>query len=258
MDTIDTAADATALAFESAANATAIAIAASTTASEEAAAAFKGEIETKMAVAADNTEDGLLTNSVAIADVSDAVSALDIAKSAELATLSATVDKIQLNLLGTTRAFAAVTCAKLYIAKKELPSGKYFIISPLDNSINEIWCQVQVDLHLSSAKKGSVMVSLGGDGSSKAAAAATCFGPLYTGGLKWVDTDADAENTENAKQMKCGEGHVAAFPRLSCKSIKMQYPNSRNGLYWVVGLSQAFLSEPKRVLLARRYVVVLP
>ena len=91
------------------------------------------------------------------------------------------------------------------------------------------------------------MVSLGGDGSSKAAAAATCFGPLLTGGLKWVDTDADAENTANAKQVKCGEGLVTAFPGLSCKSIKMSYPLSRNGLYWVIGLSQAFLSKPKRV-----------
>ena len=180
----------------------------------------------------------------AIQTVKDSVSALDTSTSAEFTTISAefttmnaNIAKITQNLLGTTSGFAAETCGKLYIANKQLKSGKYYIISPLDKSINEVWCEV----------KGSVMVSLGGDGSTKAAAAAGCFAPLLTPGSKWVDSDADAENTGNAVVAKCGAGLVVKYPGISCKSIKIQYPASKNGLYYVIGLSKAFVKAPKRV-----------
>jgi hypothetical protein len=173
----------------------------------------------------------------AIQTVKDSVSALDTSTSAEFTTMNANIAKITQNLLGTTSGFAAETCGKLYIANKQLKSGKYYIISPLDKSINEVWCEV----------KGSVMVSLGGDGSTKAAAAAGCFAPLLTPGSKWVDSDADAENTGNAVVAKCGAGLEVKYPGISCKSIKIQYPESKNGLYYVVGLGKAFVKAPKRV-----------
>merc|ERR1712166_180756 len=112
-------------------------------------------------------------------------------------------------LVGTAVALPAANCGAIETARPGSPDGAYYIGNKL-----RVWC----------AKVGNSFVSLGGDGSTQALAGSSCFDvplPMYKPKdmKKWVDPDANAENTANAKKVVCEpklmvklvttDGHIA-------------------------------------------------
>merc|ERR1712166_1686063 len=139
-------------------------------------------------------------------------------------------------LVGTAVALPAANCGAIETARPGSPDGVYYIGNKL-----RVWC----------AKVGSSFVSLGGDGTTQALAAASCFGnPLIKAfapadNKKWVDPDATADNTANAKKIVCpGSGLIKTSAARTCKEIKINFKDSRNGIYWLNGRNQEFKSAP--------------
>jgi hypothetical protein len=106
------------------------------------------------------------------------------------------IKAITLALLGTSLQFPGDTCMAIKAAKPSATTGRYFIKSKVQSAPIEVWCG------------GSGFHSLGGDGTSKAAAVSTCDGFSKTDFEKtsskfWVDPDANADDTNNAKLTQC-------------------------------------------------------
>lgn len=80
-----------------------------------------------------------------------------------------------------------------------------------------------------------------------------CGGPCATAGFqcavsKVCELAADCANNLQCHNKKCGaDGLSKATAGKTCKSIKLQHPNTKNGVYWVVGPKDEFKSNPKQV-----------
>jgi len=98
-------------------------------------------------------------------------------------------------LLGSNSAMAADNCAAIKSAAP-LSSDNYYWIKN-QGAVVKVFCKVV----------SGNFVSMGGDGTSKASAAAGCEGHALVENndavSKWVDPDANAENTGNAVQKRC-------------------------------------------------------
>jgi len=125
------------------------------------------------------------------------------------------VDDIIDALLGSNSGMPADSCAKIKEAQDQAADGVYWIKS--QGSTVRVHCK----------KVGSAFVSMGGDGSSKAAAAADCEAHSLVenndADMKWIDPDANSENTANAVQKKC------VF--VSCREIKDHTKTTKSGVY---------------------------
>jgi len=142
-------------------------------------------------------------------------------------------------VMGTSDALPAANCAAILAAKKFSPDGAYWIGSV--SAPIQVWC----------AKVGGSFVSLGGDGSTKAKAAADCFAQPLVGAYnpsdqkKYIDPDANADNTNNAvKKMCAGNGLSKTSAARTCKEIKINFKTSKNGIYWLAGRNNELKSEP--------------
>jgi len=129
--------------------------------------------------------------------------------------VSDVVDGILDALLGSSSGMPADSCGALKKAQPPAKDGIYWMKS--QGSTVEVYC----------ATVKNVFVSLGGDGSSKAAAAASCEAhALITGNnadKQWIDPDANADNTANAAQKKCTYA--------TCKEIKDETKTTKDGVY---------------------------
>jgi len=139
-------------------------------------------------------------------------------------------------LVGTAAALPASSCGAIESVRKGSPDGPYFI-----GKGTRVWC----------AKVGSSFVSLGGDGSTQELAASSCFANPYissytpSDGKKWVDPDATADNTANAKKIVCpGNGLAKTSAARTCKEIRINFPTSKNGIYWLNGRNMELKSAP--------------
>ena len=113
---------------------------------------------------------------------------------------------------------AADNCAAIKSASP-LSSDNYYWIKN-QGAVVKVFCKVV----------SGNFVSMGGDGTSKASAAAGCEGHALVENndavSKWVDPDANAENTGNAVQKRC--------MLYTCKEIKDADPsNTKSGRYMV-------------------------
>jgi hypothetical protein len=137
----------------------------------------------------------------------------DVGKKVE--EVSKAVDKIMKTLLGTSSAMAADNCAAIKSAQSQV-SDDYFWIKNA-GTVVEVFCKLV----------NGNFVSMGGDGSSKAAASAGCEGHdlVANNGAdkKWIDPDANAENTGNAVQKVCSY--------MTCKEIKEKTGTTTSGKY---------------------------
>jgi len=101
-------------------------------------------------------------------------------------------------LMGLSAAVPAPNCGAIIAARPDALDGKYYIDSKYQTAPVNVHCR----------KVGSTFVSMGGDCSSKAAA---CHAFLNGGNYckdgepdkRWIDGDANAEDTGNAKQQQC-------------------------------------------------------
>ena len=101
-------------------------------------------------------------------------------------------------LMGLSSAVPAPNCGAIIAARPDSLDGQYYIDSKYQKSPVKVHCR----------KVGSTFVSMGGDCSSKAAA---CHAFLIGVNVcragepekRWIDGDANAEDTGNAKQQQC-------------------------------------------------------
>ena len=142
-------------------------------------------------------------------------------------------------VMGTSEALPAANCAAILAAKKFSPDGAYWIGSA--SAPIRVWC----------AKVGGSFVSLGGDGSTKANAASDCFAQQLVSDYspsdskKYIDPDANADNTNNAVKILCpGNGLTKNAAARTCKEIKINFKTSKNGIYWLNGRNMELKSEP--------------
>jgi hypothetical protein len=165
----------------------------------------------------------------------------DVVKTREAVTaVSESLKKTQNLLLGISPAFPASNCAAILSANSATKEGQFWITSKIDKKSIKVLCK----------KVGSAFVSMGGNGLSKGEAGAGCFGNPETNlviGSVWVDPDANAEDPSNAKLRTCGDGASKASPALTCKGIVKKFGPGSNGLFWVIGRNQEYLSAPFRV-----------
>lgn len=93
--------------------------------------------------------------------------------------------------------------------------------------------------------EGDDFVSLGGDGTTKERAAASCTAQKYiignTDTVKWIDPDGNADDTRNAQEVVCPDGKTKSKAAASCAEAKVAGGNS-DDYYWVT-----YGGNPRRV-----------
>lgn len=145
------------------------------------------------------------------------------------------LEKFNKVLEGTDKNLPAANCAAVKAARPHAADGAAWIKN--GNTIVQVWC---VD--------GK---SLGGSGETQAEAASDCFSnPLVSAynpkdGSKFIDPDADANDTSNAKKKNCpGNGLAKETSAKTCKEIKKNFKSAKNGVYWIHGRNDDFKSAP--------------
>lgn len=158
----------------------------------------------------------------AIKQVNNAMAALetkinnDVGK--QLETVSGVVDNIMKSLKGTAAGLPGASCDDISKAHgAAMKDGEYWIDSKYQTDSVLVFCQ----------KVGSKFVSMGGDGSNKANAAAGCEASSLVANneadKKWIDPDANAEDTGNAAEKVCSY--------MTCKDIKDKTKTTKSGVY---------------------------
>lgn len=134
-----------------------------------------------------------------------------------------TADLVTNALYGSLLQFPAENCGKIKETTKSAVGGVYFL--KVEKEIFQVVC----------ANVKDKFISLGGNGKTKASAAAGCNGnnlvQANNDAEKWIDPDADAENTENAKKVGC-VGISAASAAESCGHL-VKLGIKKSGTYFV-------------------------
>lgn len=138
----------------------------------------------------------------------------------KLSAVQVTVESIMKSLKGSSAVMAAESCSDIATSNggiANVADGMYWIKSKYQGTKVAVYCK----------KISNNFVSMGGDGSSKAAAAADCEGP---GGIadndadkKWIDPDANANDPSNAVNKVCSY--------MTCKEIKDKTKTTTSGKY---------------------------
>jgi len=177
------------------------------------------ETDIKIAKVGDDLKKGMAEVTASITtEVKPQIEALKTEVGGKVDKVEEVVGDILKALLGSNAAMAADNCAAIK-SVQPLASDDYFWIKNA-GAVVKVFCKVV----------SGKFVSMGGDGSSKAAAAAGCNGNVLAANnvaeTKWVDPDANAENTGNAVQKRC--------VLYTCKEIKDAEPgNTKSGTYTV-------------------------
>jgi len=135
-------------------------------------------------------------------------------------------------LVGTADSLPAANCAAIRATRSGSPDGAYFI--KINNKGVQVWC----------AREGNTMKSLGGDGSSADSSGTSCFSnPLIS-----AFSPADQKKFVNGKEVVCpGNGLSKTNAARTCKEIKINFKDSKNGIYWIHGRNNDFKSAPFQV-----------
>ena len=175
---------------------------------DEEIAKINSNVEDKLTTAATETDQKIDTVQ---ASISTEVKPQIDAVTAELKALESKIsDNVDSKLVAVTKAVMglspvvpAPSCGAIIAARPDSLDGKYYLDSRYQSAPVKVDC----------IKVGSTFVSMGGDCSSKATActAANSGGNICRAGeptKRWIDGDANADDTGNAKEQPCQLGLV--------------------------------------------------
>ena len=151
-------------------------------------------------------------------DLQSTIEKLTKATAAAQATASDIADALH----GTVAQFPAESCGAIKKKKSSATDGIYYLKK--GSEVFSVFCKVV----------SNTLVSMGGDGKTQASAASGCGGnPLVKAnpsGDKWIDPDANAEDTRNAKKINCIGGE--STPAETCGQL-VKLGAKKSGAYWV-------------------------